>query len=241
MKVELREVEKPKVKNPVIIEGFPGVGMIGTIAAAHLAEKLDMKLVGYFASPQFPPITAIHNFKPVSPARVYASEKHNIIVLFSEFVIPSNIVFPLSQAIIEYAKDKKARIIYSLAGVASPTPDEKIYGIASTREIAELLKKNGVELIREGATQGVSGVLIAECANRNMPAANLMVQTAAPLDPKAAAKVLDKLSKIVGFDAKTPELVAQGDQIEGSIREAVEKMKTLHQDYKTMEENPMYG
>lgn len=241
LKVELRELEKPKLNNPVIIEGFPGVGMIGTIAASHIAEKLDMKLVGYFASSHFPPIAAIHNFKPVSPARVYASEKHDLIVLFSEFVIPSDIVFSLSQTIIEYAKKKKAKIIYSLAGVATPEPDDKIYGIASTPAAADELKKQQVELIREGATQGVSGVLIAECACEKMPAANLMVQTSQPFDPKATARVLDKLSAMLSVDFQTKELVSQGEQVESKIKDALEKMKSMHQDYKGMEENPMYG
>lgn len=241
MKVEIKQVAPLKLKNPVIIEGFPGIGMIGTISASYLAEKLGMKLAGFFASSHFPPIAAIHEYKPVSPARIYASEKLNLIVLFSEFVIPANIVFALSQTIIEFAKKNKAKMIYSLAGVASTVPDEKLYGIASTPEIAEKLKKAGVELIREGATQGVSGVLIAECASEKFPAANLMVQTAQPLDPRAAARLLDKLAPIIGTQFDTAELVNQADKIEGRIKEAMEKMKALHQNYEEMEQNPMYA
>ncbi|MBI3588592.1 proteasome assembly chaperone family protein [Candidatus Micrarchaeota archaeon] len=241
MHVEIKEIEPVKLKNPVIIEGFPGIGMIGTISSSFLAEKLDMKLIGYFSSPHFPPIAAIHDFKPVSPARIYASEKHNLIVLFSEFVIPANIVFTLTEAITDYARKNKAAMIYSLAGVASGTPDDKIYGIASTAEIGEKLKKEGIELIKEGATQGVSGVLIAECAAEKFPAANLMVQTANPLDPKAAARLLDKVTTMLSLPVKTQELIGEGDKIEGRIKDAMEKMRSMHQDYKTMEENPMYS
>lgn len=241
MNVEIRQVAPLKLKNPVIIEGFPGIGMIGTISASYLAEKLDMKLVGFFASSHFPPIAAIHDYKPVSPARIYASEKLNLIVLFSEFVIPSNIVFALSQAIIQFAKKNKAKMIYSLAGVASPAPDEKVYGIASTNEVGEQLKKAGVELIREGATQGVSGVLIAECASENFPAANLMVQTAQPLDPRSSARLLDKIEPVIGIKFDTADLVSQAEKIEGRIKEAMEKMKALHQNYEEMQQNPMYA
>ena len=241
LRVEIKEIEPVKLKAPIIIEGFPGIGMVGTICASYLADKLQMKLVGYLASSHFPPISAIHDYKPVSPARIYASEKYDLVVLFSEFVIPADIVFVLSQEIIAWAKKKKAKAIYSLAAIATQEPKETIHGIASTPEIAELLKKHGVELIKEGATQGVSGVLIAECAAQKMPAANIMVQTANPLDPAASARLLDKLSEIIGVPIETKELVKEGETVEARMREAMEKMKALHSDYKAREENPMYA
>ncbi len=241
MIVEIKEVEKVKLDRPTIIEGFPGIGMIGTIGASYLAEKLDMKLAGYFASSHFPPIAAIHDYKPVSPARIYASEKHQLIVLFSEFVIPSNIVFALSQTIIDYSKEKKAKMIYSLAGVASQQPDDKIYGIASTPAVSANLVKSGVQLIKEGATQGVSGVLIAECASEKFPAANLMVQTSLSLDPKSSARLLDAVAKIIGVPIDTHDLISEGEKIETRLKDAMEKMHDLHADYKEMEQNPMYA
>jgi uncharacterized protein len=239
--IEIREIEKIRLKNPIIIEGFPGIGMVGTISASYLSEKLGMKLAGYLASNHFPPVAAIHDYTPVSPARIYASEKHNLIVLFSEFVIPAEIVLPLTEKIIEWAQKKKARAIYSLAGVAVPETGKKIFGIASTKQMQDVLKKNGVELIKEGATQGVSGVLIAECAAKKINAANLMAQTQAPLDPGASAVLLDKLSEIIGIKVDTKPLATEGQKIEEKIKEALNKMKSMHDNYKEMEANPMYA
>ena len=189
MKVEIKEIAKAKLKSPVIIEGFPGIGMLGTIGTAYLAEKMEMKLIGYFASSHFPPIAAIHDYTPVFPARIYASEKNNVIALFSEFVIPADIVYLLSQKIIEFAREKKASAIISMAGIGSENPTDQLYGIASTPQMAEKIKAAGIQLVKEGATQGVSGVLIAECAAEKFPAANLMAQTSAPLDPAASARL----------------------------------------------------
>ncbi|MBI4360789.1 proteasome assembly chaperone family protein [Candidatus Micrarchaeota archaeon] len=241
MTVTIREIEKIPLKNPRVIEGFPGVGMVGTICASYLAEKLDMTWVGSMHSAQFPPISAIHDFKPMSPARIYASKKYNLIVLFSEFVIPANIVYPLSNVILDFAKAKKASVLYSLAGIATPNPEEKLYGIASTTKMSETLKKQGVELIKEGATQGVSGILIAECAARRIPAANLLVQTAAPLDPVASAFLLDKVSDMLSLGLDTAALKRQGEKVQSKIQESMDKMRALHEDYKKMEQNPMYG
>ncbi|MEM4255431.1 MAG: PAC2 family protein [Candidatus Norongarragalinales archaeon] len=241
MIVEIREMEKISLKNPVIVEGFPGVGMIGPIGASFLASRPSMKLAGYLSSSHFPPIAAIHDFKPVSPARIYASEQDNLIVVFSEFVIPADIVLPLARELIDFAKAKKAKAVYSLAGIALETPSEKVHGIASTPEVQNALRASGIDLIKEGATQGVSGVLIAECAAQKFPAANLMVETNKPLDPLGAARLLDVVAKLAGLKVDTKQLVSEGKQVEQNMKDAIEKMQAMHQNYQQMQQNPMYG
>lgn len=241
MIVEIKEIEKFNVKNPIIIEGFPGIGMVGPIGASFLAQRPSMKLVGYISSTHFPPIAAIHDYKPVSPARIYASEQDNMMVLFSEFVIPADVVLPLAQELISFAGLKKARAIYSLAGIAMDTPTNTIHGIASTQEMRDSLKASGVDLIKEGATQGVSGVLIAECAAQKFPAANLMIETNKPLDPVGTARLVDLLSKITGLKIDTQSLVKEGKQVEENLKQAMQKMQSLHEDYQQLQQNPSYG
>lgn len=241
MMVDIREVEKVKLKNAIMIEGFPGIGMIGTISASYMAEKLGMKIIGYISSSHFPPIAAIHDYMPVSPARIYASEKHNLIILFSEFVIPSEVAYALSQRILKYAKDKGVREIISLAGIASDNPTDKIYGIGSTPAVVEKLKKAGIEVIKEGATQGVSGLLIAECASEKFPASNLLIQTSKPMEPKGSAKLLNKLSEIIKVPIDTKPLLAEGDVIEDKIKASMDKIKQMHSKYNEMGENPAYS
>lgn len=241
MIVEVREIEKVNLKNPVVIEGFPGVGMIGPIGASFLASRPGMKLAGYISSSHFPPIAAIHDYKPVSPARIYASEQDNMLVLFSEFVIPADIVLPLARELIDFAKAKKAKAIYSLAGIALETPTNKVHAIASTPEVQAQLKANSIDLIKEGATQGVSGVLIAECAAQKFPAANLMVETNKPLDPVGAARLLDVVGKLAGFKIDTKQLVSEGKQVEQNMKDALQKMQSMHENYQQMQQNPMYG
>lgn len=239
--VQINEIEKFSLKNPLLIEGFPGIGMIGPIAASYMANRPQMKLVGYISSTHFPPIAAIHDYKPVSPARIYASEEENLMVVFSEFVIPADVVLPLAQELIKFARVKKAKAIYSLAGIAVETPAAGVHGIASTQEMRDSLKSSGVDLIKEGATQGVSGVLIAECAAQKFPAANLMVETNKPLDPVGSARLLDFIGKITGLKVDTQPLVKEGKQVEQSMKDAMQKMQTMHEDYKQMQQNPMYG
>lgn len=245
--MQLKMIKNPKLKNPILIEGFPGIGMIGTITTGYISEKLEMDLIGYFSSPQFPPIAAVHNYAPVSPARVYASEKHNLIILMSEFVIPATTVTLLSEKIIELAKKQKASAIYSLAGIATSEPDDKFYAICSTKKMKTDLELQKFEVIKEGAAQGVSGVLIAEAAAEQIPAANLMVQTNQAMDPEAAARLLDKilpLTRIQTSQLNTDELHEEGKKFQVKLQETMTKLQEMHQNYNQMQAqqgNNMYG
>lgn len=240
--VEIKETEHLKLKNPIIVEGFPGIGMVGTISASFMADKLGMKIIGYFASSLFPPIAAIHDYKPVSPARIYASEKHNLIVIYSEFVIPAHIVYPLAQEIIAWARKHDAKAIYSLAGILNPQPDPtKIYGIASTPQMAESLKNAKVELIKEGATQGVSGVLIAEAAAEGFPAGNLMIQTNQPLDPRGSAALLNRFTELINIKLDTSPLITEAEKVESRMGEAMQRLQSMHKNYEELEQKRIYG
>ncbi len=243
LNVEIVETGKFDLKNPLLIEGFPGIGLVGTISASYLAEKLGMELMGYLVSDKFPPITAVHNYAPLYPARIYKSKKHNLIVLFSEFVIPISIVHKLAHAIVEWSAKRKIKQIISLGGIGLKGEQETVFGIASQPDLTKMLEKNGVKLIKEGATTGVSGVLLAECAAKNVPAISLLAE-AKPnyLDPRGAALVLDAVKKITGLPIDTKELVKEADSIETKIKDIIENAKDAQEHYeKTTQLGPMYG
>ncbi|MCK4714600.1 MAG: PAC2 family protein, partial [Candidatus Aenigmarchaeota archaeon] len=60
MAVEIVETKKYNLKSPYLIEGFPGIGLVGTISANYIIEKLGMERFGYITSDQFSPLTSVH-------------------------------------------------------------------------------------------------------------------------------------------------------------------------------------
>lgn len=240
--VKITMVNDFELKQPTLIEGFPGVGLVGTIAASYIAEKLKMEKVGYIISDKFPPLAAVHNYLPLHPARIYQSKKHNLAVLFSEFTVPISAVYPLSFEIVNWAREYKVKQIYSLGGIAMEG-GEGVYGIASTNELAETLKSKNVKLIREGATTGVSGVLLADCQVRGFPAASLLAEAKPDLmDPTAAARVLEKLKEIIGLDIDTKDLLSEAHEVESKMKEIIDNAKVAHEHYKKMDHfGTMYG
>ena len=63
--------KKPlNVAGYTLIEGFPGMGLVGTIAVKYLSEKLDCKEAGYIVSETFVPIIRVHNGLTIHPSRI---------------------------------------------------------------------------------------------------------------------------------------------------------------------------
>ena len=53
--VVVRILSTPKLKNPIFVEGLPGVGNVGKLAAEHLIDELDATKFAEVFSKDFPP------------------------------------------------------------------------------------------------------------------------------------------------------------------------------------------
>ena len=243
MAIEFHMLASPKLHAPVLIEGFPGLGLVGTISASYLVEKLQMEPLGYITGEQFPPLAAVHNKRPLFPARMYYSSKHNIIVFISEFVIPIMAVNELSEKIYEFAQKSKVRQVISLGGIAIKGEQDTVYAISSLPELsAQLEKLPGVELIKEGATTGVTGVLLARGAVDKYPVVSLLAESQQGyMDPKASAMVLEALKALIKIDIDTATLEHEAAKIDTKVKEIVGKAKSAHSQYKKVENEGWLG
>lgn len=55
LKTTILRTRKPRLKEPILIEGLPGVGHVGKLVAEHLVEELGAKKIMEIYSPHFPP------------------------------------------------------------------------------------------------------------------------------------------------------------------------------------------
>ena len=60
-----------KPRSPTIIEGFPGFGLVGTIAVEFLIKHLNAKPIGMVRSNELIPMAAIHESKVVEPIGIF--------------------------------------------------------------------------------------------------------------------------------------------------------------------------
>ena len=73
--------KEPTVKNPVLIEGFPGIGLVGNIASQYIVNELNMTYLGAMSSRFFPPLAVLLGGIVNMPVRIYEKEEKQLVVI----------------------------------------------------------------------------------------------------------------------------------------------------------------
>jgi uncharacterized protein len=232
--------EPLKSKNPLVIAGFPGIGLVGNITCQHIIEELGMKYVGSIDSRYFPPLAVLFNGIITLPVRIYESAKNNIVVVISDIPIHPTASYDISKALIDWMQSIKAKNILSIAGIATTTGERRVFGGATSAEMLEKIKDK-TEIFQVGTISGISGSIMTECFLRNLPAVSLLGETPGPNpDPRAAVEVLTVINKIFDLSIDTEKLSSQAEQIELELSKLAEQVKTTESPL-PKKEFPMYG
>ena len=117
----MRLILSKKPKNVTIVEGFPGFGLIGTIATEFLMEHLQTEKIGIIEMDEIPAMIAIHQNKVIEPISIHYNKQFNL-VLIHAINIGKNMGWKLAEVITQLANELTAKEIISLEGVGSPNP-----------------------------------------------------------------------------------------------------------------------
>ncbi len=219
------ELEKPSY----LVLGLPDAGLVGPIAASHMVRTLEMREVGGIDSDRyFPPVVVVHQGVPRLPLRMFALG--NTLVLVSETAMAPAAIYPLSYAIVEYAKKRGIDYIVSLLGMGVPNRLElekpRVYWLANTDPASRLGEKLEVQRFEEGFLVGPYAAILKEASRRRVN--NLVILAEAFLDfpdPEAAAQVLQGLSKIVGVEINVKALLDEAELIRIKTRELMKNTR----------------
>lgn len=229
-------------KNPIVIEGFPSKGFVSTIATKHMIDELGMEVHGYIESDKVNSITVVHQYTPMRPIRIYA--KDNLVLIFSELIVPFQHVREFSRALMEWFEKIKPKQVILLAGISGLTTEKEheIMGISTNPELDKKLEELKVRKIEEGMLTGISSELLLGCIEKKIPALSLMAETHYTPDPLAAASMVKILNSLLGMKIDTKNLIEEGHKIEEMYKEISEQIKHGKNGYEAIKEfQPMYG
>jgi len=202
-----------------VVEGSPGIGLVGTIATEFLIRHLKAEEIGYIRGEDVPPMVAIHDNKVVKPMGIYYSQKHNLVIF--HFISGSlGAEWKLSDMMLDFANKFKAREIVSLESVAVPGPvvggGSKTYFYTNNAAASKNLKKQNVDELKEGIVMGMTSILIA---TTNIPITCFFGETHSKLpDSNAAAGLLDVLNAYLDLKLDTKPLRKSAEEFEKKIR-----------------------
>ncbi len=230
-----------KSKNPLVIFGFPGIGLVGNISCQHIIEELGMKYRGSIDSRYFPPLAVLFNGLVYMPVRIYESVEKEVVVVISDIPIHPTASYDISKVLADWLPSINAKNIVSIAGIATTTGERRVFGGATNVELLEKIKDK-TEIFQVGTISGISGSIMTECYLRGLPAVSLLGETPGPNpDPRAAVEVLKVLNSVFSLDLDTNKLLGQAEQIEVELSKLAEQVKTTETPAIPRKEFPMYG
>ncbi|MBI2658323.1 proteasome assembly chaperone family protein [Candidatus Woesearchaeota archaeon] len=218
--MEVKLWKKPK--NCTIVEGFPGFGLVGTIASEFLIEHLKTEQIGKILFNDMPAMVAIHENKLVEPLGIFYNQKYNVVILHA-ITAATHYEWDMAATIGKLASDLQAKEIISLEGVGSGEDSEgsRVFYYSSDEKTAKAFEKAGIGPLKEGIIIGVTGAVLLRV--EKIPISCLFAETHSNLpDSKAAAKVIEALDKYLGMELDYKPLLEQAQKFE-------EKLKTILQ------------
>ena len=126
--IRIHESKKMDLRNAIVFDGFPSVGLVSTIATNYLINVLELEQIGIIDSPAFPALSIIRNGEPLSPVRIYGGQKEvkgdgdktqNIVVFISEFAPPIAMVKSIAKIIVDFAVENDCHRIITPEGWAT--------------------------------------------------------------------------------------------------------------------------
>jgi uncharacterized protein len=204
--INIRYFKRPDLTGGVVIDGFPNVGLIGSIIANFLIEEMELDQVAAIDSPDFPPVSMIYANKPKFPARMYASDKHKMVVVLSEFTPSPEMARPIAKALLAWANEQHCEYIISPGGI--PVLDDtldtkrkhthKVFGVGSSTRARNHLGESNIPPLGSGMVTGVPGILLNEGRWANFPVIALLVEIQkAGIEADPCLEVLKIIKKLV--------------------------------------------
>ncbi len=205
----------------VCIGGMPGIGSVGKVAADYIGTALDCVTFQLMVSTGFPPEVPVED----GIARALQVElrapvgRDDLLVLCGDAqpLKPPH-MYNLAGEILKALASYEVTDLVTLAAYVGSS-EERVYAVASDRDLALALEEGGVTLLRSGIVGGLNGLLVGLCPSYGMRGACLLGKTDGEkaVDLAAAEQLIGAASELLGLNVPAEILgwTLRGDQKEG--------------------------
>jgi proteasome assembly chaperone (PAC2) family protein len=236
MNETVRLYVRPRLKSPVMLASWPGIGNVSIIAATYLLHKLDFKDLGEIEPSVFFDaigVVARDNIveEPQFPQSQFYYWKNQAgssdIILFIGEDQPLTKGYELANCVLDVAERFKVNRVYTCAAALSRmhhTEESRVWGVVTDPQMSPELEK--YDLIQKGNLQisGLNGLLLGVAKERAIEGVCLLGEV--PMyatriqNPVAAVAVLGALTRMLEIEIDITELA-------DVARETAERMKQM--------------
>jgi len=203
-----RVLSHPKLESPVFVEGLPGFGNVGKIAARLIIEFTHANVFAELYSPSFPDFVVVNKNGVCLPPRYEfytASLGKTQFVILSGDAQPSreDVVahYELCDTILNFLAQYDCKFIATMAGVTTPKPAGEVYVAATSPKLAAKAVEKGAVVYGGGRILGAAGLLLGLAKNRGWEGVCLLgATTGLKADRGAAFSVFKLLMRMFGSE-----------------------------------------
>ncbi|UCD13871.1 MAG: proteasome assembly chaperone family protein [Thermoplasmatales archaeon] len=228
--------KKPRLKNPIFIEGLPGIGNVGKLAVEHLIEVTRATKFAELYSKDFPPQVFINpdgTVKLVNNEFYYRKARkknqRDLVLLTGDYQgLSSQGQYDLVESILDVIEDLGVKEMLTLGGygLGHEIREPKVLFATTDKHLVKTVKKYGAVFKKNepgGGIIGASGLLLGLGKNRGFEGVCFMGETPGYLvDPKSAKAVLKIVTKITNIDIDFSRLELKAKEIEQIARQLSE-------------------
>lgn len=215
-----------KLKGCTVIEGFPGFGLVGTIATGFLIDHLKCEKIAKYYFEEGPATIALHECEIVDPIGIYYNKKYNLVIVHS-ITSPLGLEWKVSDLILDLCKQVQAKELITIEGVSGPPNSKNInaYYFSDDKKLIAKWKKIKQTCLPEGIIVGVTSALMMKST---VPLSCVFAETSSNLpDSKASAKVIELLDAYLGLKVDYKPLLKQQEDFEKKLKTLLDQaMKT---------------
>jgi uncharacterized protein len=240
-----------KLNAPILIAGFPGPGLVGSISTSYIIDKLDMYQIACVESEHIAPGVIYVGGKLRHPFRLYSNKEGNVCVLVCEAPIMIQGMYSVLNTVMKWGLDNRVKEVMVLDGIAvEGLPDSKrtpmiLSSDGKSADAANLLHDDGTINIANKNEQegpnggpfyantafigGIAGGLLSACLSNGIACKALLVLASSGIpDPEGAAILLESVAKTTNDQSlkiDTQQLREQGANVKRRMEEIMRSIR----------------
>lgn len=216
----IKELTPIQAKNPILIEGLPGLGLVGKIVLRYLIKQLNAQKFAYLYSPHFPYFVLVNKRGNVRLLRgafyfVKNTSGDNDLILFTGDSQSQTIEgqYEIAEKLLTFCKKQNVQAIVTIGGYRMETTEKpKVIAAGTSQDILNRALNAGATISPSGSPiVGTAGLILGLARFKRIDALCLLGETRGYLpDPMAAKSVIDVLKSMYNLSI---DLVALDEDI----------------------------
>jgi uncharacterized protein (TIGR00162 family) len=245
----IKVTSKIELKNPILIEGLPGLGLVGKIAIRYLIKQLKAEKFANLYSPHFPYFVLVSkkgSVRLLSGAFYFwqsKSEKSDLILFTGDSQAQTiEGQYEISDRLLDFAKEHNVKVIVTIGGYRMEANGKpKVVVAATNQELLTNALQAGALVGPTGSPiVGTAGLILGMARFKKIDGVCLLGETRGYLpDPNAAKSVLEVLHAMLKFDMDLSGLDEEIGKAEKMVTrlQKIEEKRALHAEETRKEED----